>query len=169
MASGGLVSVMSIGETYLHKTSNLRLCPLQSHDHGVNHVMQGVAQPISGLHCKASIWKLRNWVNWRPWFWWGLLVLGLFSHLWVANSYKEANVVFMDGMRGFSPIFLIQVGYNQFISEGVHYSSHVTHKGLYRLLWTDHTCALACVLCFFTNLTCDLRVAMMRFFAFYFF
>jgi hypothetical protein len=54
MALGGLVSVMPIGETNLHKTSNSRLCPLQSHEE-VNPVMQGVAQPVSGLHCKAGI------------------------------------------------------------------------------------------------------------------
>jgi hypothetical protein len=54
MALSDLVSVMHIGETYLHKTSNLRLYPLQSREE-VNHVMQGKAQPISGLHCKADI------------------------------------------------------------------------------------------------------------------
>jgi hypothetical protein len=54
MALGGLVSVMPIGETNLHKTSNSRLCPLQSHEE-VNPVMQGVAQPVSGLHYKAGI------------------------------------------------------------------------------------------------------------------
>jgi hypothetical protein len=54
MTLGDLVSVMPIGETYLHKTSNLRLCPLQSCEK-VNPVMQGVAQPVSILHCKADI------------------------------------------------------------------------------------------------------------------
>jgi hypothetical protein len=46
--------VMHIGETILHKTSNLRLCTLQSREE-VNPVLQGVAQPVSGLHCKAGI------------------------------------------------------------------------------------------------------------------
>ena len=49
MALGDLVSVMHIGETILHKTSNL-----QSREE-VNPVLQGVAQPVSGLHCKAGI------------------------------------------------------------------------------------------------------------------
>jgi hypothetical protein len=51
---GGLVSVTLIGETYLHKTSNSRLCPLQSCDE-VNLVMRGVAQLVKGLHCKTII------------------------------------------------------------------------------------------------------------------
>jgi hypothetical protein len=46
MALGGLVSVMSIGATYLHKTSNSRLCPLQNREEA-NLVRQRVAQPIS--------------------------------------------------------------------------------------------------------------------------
>jgi hypothetical protein len=54
MALGGLVSVIPIGETYLHKTRNSTLCPLQSREE-VNLVMQGVAQPVMGLHCKAGI------------------------------------------------------------------------------------------------------------------
>jgi hypothetical protein len=54
MALGGLVSVMPIGETNLHKTSNSKLCPLPSHEE-VNPVLQGVAQPVLGLHCKADI------------------------------------------------------------------------------------------------------------------
>jgi hypothetical protein len=54
MALGGLVSVMPIGEINLHKTSNSRLCPLQSREE-VNPVLQGVAQPVSRLHCKAGI------------------------------------------------------------------------------------------------------------------
>jgi hypothetical protein len=45
VALGGLVSVMPIGETYLHKTINSRLCPLQSREE-VNLVRQRVAQPI---------------------------------------------------------------------------------------------------------------------------
>jgi hypothetical protein len=59
MALGDLVSVMPIGETILHKTSNSKLCPLRSREE-VNHVLQGVAQLVSGLHCKASIWKRRD-------------------------------------------------------------------------------------------------------------
>jgi hypothetical protein len=54
MALGDLVSVMPIGETILHKTSNSKLCPLRSREE-VNHVLQGVAQLVSGLHCKAGI------------------------------------------------------------------------------------------------------------------
>jgi hypothetical protein len=54
MALGGLVSVMLISETYLHKTSNSRFYPLQSREE-VNPVMQGVALPVSGLKCKAVI------------------------------------------------------------------------------------------------------------------
>jgi hypothetical protein len=54
MALGGLVSTTLSGETYLHKTSNSRLCPLQSCDQ-VNPEMLGVAQPILGLCCKAGI------------------------------------------------------------------------------------------------------------------
>jgi hypothetical protein len=46
--------VMPIGETYLHKTNNSRLYPLQSREE-VNLVMQGVAQLVSGQHCKAGI------------------------------------------------------------------------------------------------------------------
>jgi hypothetical protein len=59
MALGDLVSAMAIGETYLHKTSNSRLCPLQSREE-VNHVMQGVARPVMGLHCNAGLRKHRN-------------------------------------------------------------------------------------------------------------
>ena len=54
MALGGLVSARLIGEAHLHKTSNSRLCPLQSRKQ-VNPVMLGVAQPVMGLHCKAGI------------------------------------------------------------------------------------------------------------------
>jgi hypothetical protein len=54
MALGDLVSMMPIGETNLHKTSNLRLCPLRSREE-VNPVLQGVAQLVSGLHYKAGI------------------------------------------------------------------------------------------------------------------
>jgi hypothetical protein len=54
MALGDLASVMPISETKLHKTSNSRLCPLQSREE-VNPIMQGIAQPVSGLHCKAGI------------------------------------------------------------------------------------------------------------------
>jgi hypothetical protein len=54
MTLGGLVSAMLLGETNLHKTSNSRLCPLQSCEH-VNPEMLGVAQPMMGLHCKADI------------------------------------------------------------------------------------------------------------------
>jgi hypothetical protein len=54
MALGGLVSTMLSGETNLHKTSNSRLCPLQSREH-LNPGMLGVAQPIMGLHCKTGI------------------------------------------------------------------------------------------------------------------
>jgi hypothetical protein len=46
--------VMPIGETYLHKTSNSRIYPLQSREE-VNPVMQGVAELVSGLHYKAGI------------------------------------------------------------------------------------------------------------------
>jgi hypothetical protein len=54
MTLGDLVCVMPVGETYLHKTSNLRLCMLQSCEE-VNLVMQGVAQPVSVLQCKDDI------------------------------------------------------------------------------------------------------------------
>jgi hypothetical protein len=54
MALGGLVSAMLSGKTNLHKTSNSRLCPLQSCEH-VNTGMLSVAQPVMGLHCKAGI------------------------------------------------------------------------------------------------------------------
>jgi hypothetical protein len=54
MALGGLVLVTPIVETYLHKTNNSMLYTLQSREE-VNLVMQGVAQPVSGLHCKADI------------------------------------------------------------------------------------------------------------------
>jgi hypothetical protein len=46
--------VTLIGETYFHKTSNSRFCPLQSCA-DVNPVMQGVAQPVTSLHYKADI------------------------------------------------------------------------------------------------------------------
>jgi hypothetical protein len=36
-----------------------RICPLQSREY-VNPGMQGAAQPIIGLHCKAGISKCRN-------------------------------------------------------------------------------------------------------------
>jgi hypothetical protein len=52
MALGGLVSATFLGETYLHKSSNLRLCSLKSREH-VNRGMLGVAQPVMG--CKAVI------------------------------------------------------------------------------------------------------------------
>jgi hypothetical protein len=53
MALGGLVSVMPIGETYLDKTRIQGFIYFKSW--GVNPVMQGVAQPVSSLHCKAGI------------------------------------------------------------------------------------------------------------------
>jgi hypothetical protein len=59
MALDGLVLVMPIGKTNLHKTSNSMLCPLQSREE-VNHVMQVVAQLVLGLHCKTGIPKRRD-------------------------------------------------------------------------------------------------------------
>jgi hypothetical protein len=58
----GLVSVTLSGQSWLHKTSNSKLCPLQSREY-VNHGMQAAAQPVTGLHYKVGISKCRNCVN----------------------------------------------------------------------------------------------------------
>jgi hypothetical protein len=47
------------GQAFLHKTSNSRICPLQSREY-VNPGMQGAAQPVTGLHYKADISKYIN-------------------------------------------------------------------------------------------------------------
>jgi hypothetical protein len=54
MALCSLVSAMLLEETYLHKTSNSRLSPLQSREH-VNPEMLGVAQPVMDLCCKSGL------------------------------------------------------------------------------------------------------------------
>jgi hypothetical protein len=108
MALCGLVSATLSGQACLHKTSNSRICPLQSREY-VNPGMQGAAQPVTGLHCKVGISKCRNWVNWRPWLWWGLLKFGLhlgccYLAIWEAQiSYRKPRVVCRDVMRDFSP------------------------------------------------------------------
>jgi hypothetical protein len=108
----GLISATLSRQACLHKTNNSRICPLQNHEY-VNPRMQGVAQPVTGLYCKYDISKCKNWVNWRPWLWWGLLKFGLHLCYWyiaiceVQISYRKPNVVCRDVMRNFSPILLI--------------------------------------------------------------
>jgi predicted component of type VI protein secretion system len=46
MALCGLVSATLSGQACLHKTSNSRICPLQSREY-VNTRMQGAAQPVT--------------------------------------------------------------------------------------------------------------------------